>query len=637
MRRWSGSMAPSRQQALLRRARTIQRDLRAGMAHLAAQNARLTALSRTALALSDNLDLQHVPCTIVSEAVTALHLKGAALFLPDETYEEYLIRAQHGLEPRLVGTVTARSAELQAGPTSEMPPRSSGPSGDMPEQPQQPRAGLACYEPGCDDNPDWAATLLAACDAGCLALLPIHHKGRLQGVLALLTATRDEWSRAGRMEMATAFAAQVAGPLALAAHLRETELGVAESTFLLQISQLLSSTFDVDAIVSTLAGEASDLMESDVCALYLYDPIEDGVELAAVQGVARAEVVAAGRQRVPLARLPSAARAVAEGRPVSSEWPGEPDLLSLFGPGCQVQAALTVPLRARDSLLGFLFLARRAPRRFSLIETQLGLKLGALAALALDNARLYADLREQMQQVRTAQAQLLEVEKMAALGRIVAGVAHELNNPLAIASGYAQILLDSAVPPEVKSGLDRVDHAVRRAAQVVRDLLAFARQQPILPTAIEVDDLVNTAVERQRSALSSLGIELKVELEPGLPPVRGDRLQLDDVLAQLIDNARRAILTRPGGGVIVIKATCDERVRISVSDNGPGIAPEILDKVFEPFLTTQEVGQGAGLGLAICYGVVRAHGGRIWATNSPSGGAVFHVELPVALPGRAEA
>jgi len=339
-------------------------------------------------------------------------------------------------------------------------------------------------------------------------------------------------------------------------------------------------------------------------------------------------LTSAGLQQIALTQLPASRRTAVEGRPASAEGSEEGGLLALFGPALGLQASLTVPLRARDSLLGFLFLARRAPRRFTLVETQLGLKLGTLAALALDNARLYADLMEQMQQVQATQAQLIEVEKMASLGRIVAGVAHELNNPLAIISGYAQMLLDNDLPAEMRSDLERIDRGARRAAQVVRDLLAFARQQPIAATPIQVGEMLHDVLKQMQPCLDKSHITLQVEIEEGLPPIQGDRLQLEQVLVQLIDNARRAMASHPGAGKLKVAAVRRGQVQLSISDDGPGIPAELLDKVFEPFLTTQEVGQGSGLGLSMCYGVVRAHGGRIWAANNTGGGATFTIELP---------
>lgn len=216
-----------------------------------------------------------------------------------------------------------------------------------------------------------------------------------------------------------------------------------------------------------------------------------------------------------------------------------------------------------------------------------------------------------------------------ALRRVVAGVAHELNNPLAIILGYAQVLLEGEAPPELRADLEGIDRAARRVAQLVRDLLAFARQQPIAPTRIDVASLVADALAAEQAALDESSIAVTVAVPQGLPAVRGDRLQLTQVLVHLLAHARRVIVAHPDAGRVTIGAEsmrCRATVRLSVADDGPGIAPALLDKVFEPFLLTQD----SGLALSVCRSVVRAHGGRIWAANNPEGGATFYVELPTA-------
>ncbi len=563
----------------------------------------LWRLQRAAVALAQSLVPEEVQQAIVARAREVLQADAAALLLPGAMGRAYVLCAQEGLAGRQAAKARVPRAEGQA----------------MAQE-----AGGRLWGAG-EEWPAWARGLPEPGEGRALAVFPLLHEGHVLGLVVLLLRGGAGW----QPELAAAFAALAAAAVHNADLHREAEYGAAESTFLLQISQLLSATFDAATIGRMVAEEAADLMDSDVCALYLCDPLGEAAELLALNGATPESATVAGLQRVSLEGLPGGRQAAAGGQLQDRPWPSGNEMLSLFGPALGVRAALTIPLRARDSLLGFLLLGRRAPRSYSLAETQLGVKLGTLAALALDNARLYANLGEQMEQVRMAQAQLIEAEKMAALGRIVAGVAHELNNPLAIISGYAQMLLDGGLAPEIGDDVERIDRAARRAAQVVRDLLAFARQQPIAPGPLDVGALVQEVLAREEAGLREAGIALEVAVEEGLPRIRGDHSQLAHVLSQLIANARQAIARRPGAGRLTIGARRGERVQLLVADDGPGIPLELQDRVFEPFAVAQET----GLGLSMCYGVVKAHGGRIWVENNPTVGATFFVELPRAEEG----
>jgi signal transduction histidine kinase len=592
--------------------RPPRRKLEEWAAGLAAANRRLHTLHGAALALLRELDLERVKQAIVVQASAILKPDVVALLVPASGLPEYEIGAAHGLAAPAADRLRVTAADVRA----------------VAEH----TAGSISVTRARRKAPRWERRLLAAGRCTFLAAVPLQRSGQVAGLLALLYKAEDAALSPEERELAVALGELATAALLNAVQHRETEYGTAESTFLLQLSQLLSSTFDVTAIAQMVVEEAGDLMESDTCALYLYDAVADEIELRVVQSGSRKRPRDPRFRRLSLDRVPAAREAAIEGQPLASTWPGEGDLLAFLGPAYRVQVSLTVPLRARGSLLGMLFLGRRALRRYNLGEIQLGHKLGTLAALALDNARLYADLSDQMRQLQGAQAQLIEAEKMASLGRIVAGVAHALNNPLAVISGYAQVLLDGDTPPEVRADLERIDRGAHRAAEVVRELLAFARQRPLLPTSIDVADLVHSALEQEAAALREAGIAIKVEIEEGMPPVHGDRNQLEQMLAHLIANARQAIASRRGAGRLAVGAWYRDAVQLTVADDGPGIPPDLLDKVFEPFLTTREVGQGMGLGLSVCYGIVRAHGGRIWATNTPPVGAAIHVELPAAEP-----
>jgi signal transduction histidine kinase/CheY-like chemotaxis protein len=248
------------------------------------------------------------------------------------------------------------------------------------------------------------------------------------------------------------------------------------------------------------------------------------------------------------------------------------------------------------------------------------------------------------QDLATAKEQLVQKEKLAAVGQLVSGVAHELNNPLQGVLGYAELML-AAKPADVETEeLKAIRDNANRAAGIVRNLLTFAGRTPSTRGWQQINVIVRNAVATRTPPLVTAGIELRLEVADRLPLVYVDQKRLEDVIVNLIENAEAAIAARRDGtslspivppgarGEIVVSTRLDsdaDRIMVDVADNGSGLKPEDLGRVFDPFFTTREVGKGAGLGLSVCYGIVREHGGHITARNRNTGGAVFSVELPV--------
>jgi signal transduction histidine kinase/ActR/RegA family two-component response regulator len=236
--------------------------------------------------------------------------------------------------------------------------------------------------------------------------------------------------------------------------------------------------------------------------------------------------------------------------------------------------------------------------------------------------------------------QLTQREKLAAVGQLVSGLAHELNNPLQGVLGYTELLLASRPKSLEADELRAVRDNANRAAGIVRNLLTFAGRTTPSRGWLPINRVVRDAIAARDAELEASGIELRFEAADRLPSVYVDSARIKDVIGNLIQNAEAAIAARRGGkgsvraarGEIIITTRLElepERILIEVADNGIGLKDDDLHRVFEPFFTTRESGEGAGLGLSVCYGIVREHGGEITATNGPVGGAVFTVELPV--------
>src|SRR6184192_3608936 len=257
------------------------------------------------------------------------------------------------------------------------------------------------------------------------------------------------------------------------------------------------------------------------------------------------------------------------------------------------------------------------------------------------SAMLYAPVRERGEVTRVLalgrditdqkhrEHQLQQAEKLSAMGQLVSGVAHEINNPAAIISGFAQTLLLDVVKPEQREMLQMIYDEATRIGRITANLLAFARAGGSQRTLVDLNDIVRRTFALRSYHLTTLNIAVTLELSPAEPKFWADPSELQQMLLNLLINAEQALVSVETPRTIVVRtATSEEEVRLEVADSGPGIAPEIRAKIFDPFFTTKPEGVGTGLGLSICYGIAREHGGRIWVESEPGQGARFAVTLP---------
>ncbi len=223
-------------------------------------------------------------------------------------------------------------------------------------------------------------------------------------------------------------------------------------------------------------------------------------------------------------------------------------------------------------------------------------------------------------------------EKLAALGSLLAGVAHELNNPLSVVVARA-VLLEEQGNPAAQAAAAKIRSAAERCARIVRTFLAMARQQPPQRGPVAIPDVVSAALDIANYALRSTGIEVRVDLPPDLPPIDADADQLHQVLLNLLINAQHALQDVDGPRQVRIGGRHERhasRLLITVADNGPGIPEELRARVFEPYFTTKPTGVGTGVGLAVSLGIIESHGGTLTVEPAPGGGAAFVIALPVA-------
>jgi two-component system, NtrC family, sensor kinase len=241
-----------------------------------------------------------------------------------------------------------------------------------------------------------------------------------------------------------------------------------------------------------------------------------------------------------------------------------------------------------------------------------------------------AQLEKTVEILRATQAQLSHSEKLSAVGEFVAGVAHELNNPLTALIGYAELLQMNAVTNDDRDSLKRISSSAERCHKIVQSLLSFARQHPPERKLAHVNALVEAVIEILIYELRTNNIRVEKELSPQLPRLLLDPHQIQQVFLNIVNNARQAIEAhRPGGLIRVTTGVVGPRVRITFQDDGPGISVENLAKIFNPFFTTKPVGKGTGLGLSLSYGIIQEHGGSITAASKLGRGTTFIIELPI--------
>jgi two-component system NtrC family sensor kinase len=303
-------------------------------------------------------------------------------------------------------------------------------------------------------------------------------------------------------------------------------------------------------------------------------------------------------------------------------------------------SVLAVPLMADGQVLGVMTLDHPRTNRFQERHLVLITAISHQASTAVEKARLYNELsimaeilevrvEERTRELKETQAQLIHAEKLAALGELAAGVAHEINNPLHVLQAYVDYMA-SRVPDNdpVQEMLEPMRSSLESIAHLTAQLRDFSRPALGERKLLKVNDVLSGVLKLASKELVHSKIRVREALATDLPPILGDTRQLEQVFLNLMLNARDAM---PGGGELLVSTDCDAKhVYVCFADTGLGIPADNLDRIFEPYFTTKE-DRGTGLGLAICQRIVSQHGGQIGAESELGKGAVFSIQLPVAL------
>jgi len=421
----------------------------------------------------------------------------------------------------------------------------------------------------------------------------------------------------------------------------EAERRASEQAALNSISALVNSSLHMDGVLDVVVRQAAELFHADGATLYFYDEVREALELRAHHTPLLDAEQLSHWQHIPLAQSPSSAEVLRTKRPLlipdASHSRCVPPALADLG----VASVLFLPLLVQERLLGLVIMNSRRADGFSEHDAELAMAMGQHVSIAMENARLYEELSSSMDELLRAQLDLLRSQRLEALAQTVAGAAHELNNPLTVVQGYSELLLRQNISSQMRGDVERILQAIERSRQVVSALLAFGQREALLRRPIDINQVLDRTLALCQFDLEAAQIRVERRLEPGLPLMSGDAALLRQVFFNIIINARQAMSEGQHGGRLTVRSLLEQdKLRVEVSDDGPGIAPEVMDKIFDPFFTTRPPGQGMGLGLSLCFGIIAEHGGRIWAfspalqqyADGAGPGATLVVELPPATP-----
>lgn len=401
---------------------------------------------------------------------------------------------------------------------------------------------------------------------------------------------------------------------------------------LLNTTRELYSTLDVRRLLQVIAQQVRTLIEVDSCVICLLNS-ESGILTPVVAIPEHAD------QALAMTYCPGegiAGRVAASGvGEIVNRADLDPRAIPVPGAPARPTALLAAPLLYKGRVIGTMSLCRFGEREFAPADLELATSFAGQAAIAVENARLYTSSRRHAREfeqaharLQQAQDQLLQAEKLSAVGRLAGGMAHELNNPLTAVIGFAQLLEASNLNPTARADVRRILAAANRAQKIVANLLAYSRQQRIVLERVDLGALTERILKLLAGDFAVGRVRVQAELE-NLPALYVDPLQIEQLLRHLLRNACRAM--RGNGGTLTVRLSqpAPGLARLQVADEGTGIPADILPHIFDPFFTTAEVGQGPGLGLSACFGITQAHKGRIWAEPRPEGGTCFVVDLPL--------
>jgi len=401
---------------------------------------------------------------------------------------------------------------------------------------------------------------------------------------------------------------------------------------------IATQSFDLDEILNLTLRQVISLLGGEAGSVYLAEP-ENRFRRRADWGQRVSD-----RKRLAEVHFPeSLGELVMRSRAevLTAEYlPHLPHAVKEFVGSANLNSSIWVVLWGKDDPIGLMGICRGLVREYSSNDENLLVAIGRQLSTTIEKVRLYEETCKAYDDLRRTQEQLLQSEKMSAVGQLIAGVAHELNNPLTAILGYAQLLESEKLDTKAMEYVGKIFKQGQRTHRVVQNLLSFARQRKPQKEEFDVIKVLEEALLLRDYDMKVGNVQLERDFAVDIPAVFGDPHQLEQVFLNIINNGLDAMTgeapvdgTKPEHRFSVRVLAVDNSVSIEFHDSGPGIQEP--HRIFEPFYTTKNVGKGTGLGLSICYGIVKEHNGDISARNDEQGGAIIQVKLPSA--GRAAA
>jgi len=459
--------------------------------------------------------------------------------------------------------------------------------------------------------------------------VPMKIRTDVIGVLNIESGTRNHFTATDQF-LLQVLASQTAVALQNARLYAQTRRNARELSALISATHALSANLDLNTVLQQTLVQINTLLEAEDASVLLYDSTSDDLVFAAVANSNTFALLFG--QHVSLAAgvvgwvMRNKTSAIVENAQVDSRFYSEIDVLTAV----TTRSLLAVPLIAKDRIIGVVEVINKVDGAFNTHDRELLEALASSAAIAIDNARLYQELIDQIQILQATQVKLIHSEKMGALGRLIASISHEINNPLQSIQGcltLAKEELESPVRPEkIARYLDIAEGEIERIATIVRRVRDFYRPSGQERAPTDIHQTLESVLELSGKELQHSYVDVERIWDPAIPQIVANHDHLKQVFLNLVINAIDAM---PNGGHLSIRTILDhENIIIEFVDTGIGMPPEIQARLFEPFFTTKA--HGSGLGLSISYGIIQEHNGQILVQSEVGRGTTFTIILPIA-------